>query len=73
MSQDNGPNFTNVFDAGAIGILPLVFANILPAIATVLTVVWMIIRIYETDTVQKLCKKKSPKPVVGGEDDADPV
>lgn len=74
MSEDNGPNLTHLFDAGAVAILPLVFASILPAVATVLTVIWMAIRIYETDTVQRWFKKKSKtQPVVGGEDDADPV
>jgi molybdenum cofactor biosynthesis enzyme len=32
----------------------------LPAIAAGLTVVWTLIRIYETDTVQKLLKKNTP-------------
>jgi hypothetical protein len=30
----------------------------LPAAASVLTIIWMLIRIYETDTVQKLLKRK---------------
>jgi hypothetical protein len=30
--------------------------NLLPALATVLTIVWTMIRIYETDTVQRLVK-----------------
>ena len=29
-------------------------ASILPAVAAVLTIIWTCIRIYETDTVQKL-------------------
>ena len=38
--------------------------GLLPTIATLLTVVWMGIRIYETDTVQKLLygKAKAKKP-----------
>lgn len=34
------------------------FVSALPAIATLLTVVWTLIRIYETDTVQRWLGKK---------------
>ena len=34
------------------------FASLLPHVATALTVIWMLIRIYETDTVQRLLKRK---------------
>ncbi len=33
-------------------------ANVLPALAAIFTIVWTSIRIYETDTVQKLLGKK---------------
>jgi sorbitol-specific phosphotransferase system component IIC len=33
--------------------------EILPAIASVLTIIWMVIRIIETDTVQKLLGRKN--------------
>jgi hypothetical protein len=33
-------------------------ASFLPAIAAVLTIIWTAIRIYETDTVQKLLGRK---------------
>jgi|APCry1669189567_1035234.scaffolds.fasta_scaffold168476_1 hypothetical protein len=39
--------------------------EVLPAISALLTVVWMCIRIYETDTVQRLLGKK------GGAQDAE--
>lgn len=32
--------------------------EMLPAIASILTIVWMAIRIVETDTIQKLLRKK---------------
>ena len=35
--------------------------NILPAVAALFTIVWTAIRIYETDTVQKLLGKKDAK------------
>ena len=44
----------HTLDAGAIGIGVGAFVEALPAISAFLTVVWMLIRIYETRTVQKL-------------------
>lgn len=38
-------------------------ASLLPAIAAVLTIIWTLIRIFETDTVQQMLGKK------GGKDD----
>lgn len=34
--------------------------NVLPSIAAVLTIVWTLIRIYETQTVQRLLGKTTP-------------
>lgn len=34
--------------------------EILPAVAAMFTIVWTAIRIYETDTVQRLLGKKKP-------------
>ena len=34
--------------------------EILPAVAALFTIVWTVIRIYETDTVQRLLGKKKP-------------
>lgn len=36
--------------------------SVLPSVSAVLTVLWMAIRVYETDTVQKLLNRKGPKP-----------
>ncbi len=33
-------------------------ASVLPSIATLLTILWSAIRIYETETVQRLVKRK---------------
>lgn len=41
------------FDAGAVATAFGGLLNMLPAIATALSIVWMTIRIYETDTVQR--------------------
>lgn len=35
-------------------------AGVLPAISALVTIVWMSIRIWETDTVQRLCKRGKP-------------
>lgn len=34
--------------------------NVLPSIAAILTIVWTVIRIYETRTVQRLLGKDTP-------------
>lgn len=36
--------------------------NLLPAVAAVLTIIWTAIRIYETDTVQRLLGKEKEPP-----------
>lgn len=38
-------------------------ANVLPAVAALFTIIWTGIRIYETDTVQKLLGKVKDKDV----------
>ena len=35
-------------------------AGVLPALSALVTIVWMSIRIWETDTVQRLCKRGKP-------------
>ena len=42
----------HVVDGAAVGVTAGVWATVLPSVASGLTVVWMIIRIYETKTVQ---------------------
>ena len=43
-----------IIDVSSFAGLGLVFAGILPVIASGLTVIWMGIRIYETETVKRL-------------------
>ena len=45
-------------DAGAVGITLGTISQILPAIAALFTIVWTGIRIWETNTVQRLFKRK---------------
>ena len=51
----------HVGDAVSIVTVVGTLANVLPAIAAIFTIIWTGIRIYETDTVQKLLGK-TPKP-----------
>lgn len=39
---------THLVDAGAVGVVVAVWASWLPGIASLLTVIWMMLRIYET-------------------------
>ena len=48
-------------DVAAISVTVGTVAGILPAIAALLTIVWTALRIYETDTVQRLLGRKPPK------------
>lgn len=48
----------NMVDIGAIVVLLGSFTKVLPAIAATLTIVWTVIRIYETDTVQKFVTRR---------------
>lgn len=47
----------------AISILTVVgtLAELLPAIAAVLTIIWTVIRIWETDTMQRMFNRKANK------------
>ncbi len=47
-----------VGDAVSVVTVVGTLANILPALAAIFTIVWTSIRIYETDTIQKLLGKK---------------
>ena len=48
----------HVGDAASVITVVGTLAQILPSIAAIFTIVWSAIRIYETDTVQKLLGKK---------------
>lgn len=45
-----------------MGIIIAAMADWLPVVATALSIVWFMIRIYETETVQKLFGIKKAKP-----------
>jgi chromate transport protein ChrA len=62
MTQDTEA-VKNVVDAVSIGTVVATLAGILPSIAAIFTICWTSIRIYETDTVQKLLGKKKPAEV----------
>ena len=48
----------HVVDALSVGTVVATLVGILPGIAAIFTMVWTGIRIYETDTVQRLLGKK---------------
>lgn len=47
----------NGADAGSVGVMLAAFMGYLPDVAALLTVVWLAIRVYETQTVQNLLKR----------------
>ena len=48
----------HLIDFASLSTLLGSLVNILPSIAALLTIVWTFIRIYETDTVQRLLKRE---------------
>lgn len=51
----------HVVDAASIGTVVATFAGWLPAIAALFTIVWTLIRIYETRTIQRWLHGKEIK------------
>lgn len=51
-------NVKTLLDSVSIASIIATFAAWLPAIATVLSIIWTVIRIYETKTVQRLLGKE---------------
>ncbi|PZU13826.1 MAG: hypothetical protein DI606_04470 [Sphingobium sp.] len=47
-----------VADGLSLGALIGAIANLLPSIASLLTVIWMLIRIWETESVQRWTRRK---------------
>ena len=64
MNVQHIQEFKTAGDAASVLTLLGTLANALPAIAAVFTIVWTIIRIYETKTVQDWIAKykKGPEP-----------
>ena len=54
-------NTKHLVDTASIATVVGTLAGILPAIAALFTIIWTSIRIYESDTVQKLIKKYNAK------------
>ncbi len=54
---DSSETAKNVVDALSVGTVVATLAGILPSIAAIFTIVWTAIRIFETETVQKIIKK----------------
>jgi len=54
-------NTKHLVDSASIATVVGTLAGILPAIAAIFTIVWTTIRIYESDTVQKLINKHNVK------------
>ena len=57
MAMDNQEAAKNVLDAVSVVTVIGTLAQVLPAIAAAFTIVWTIIRIYETKTVQSFLKR----------------
>ena len=57
MSMQEGTK--QVLDSVSIVTVVGTLADILPAIAALFTIIWTAVRIYETETVQKLLRKKN--------------
>jgi hypothetical protein len=51
-----------VTDAASIATVVGTLMEVLPAMAAIFTIVWTGIRIYETETVQKIFGKSKPPP-----------
>jgi hypothetical protein len=49
------------FDALSFTALLGSLISVLPAVASLLTILWTAIRIYETETVQRLVKRREPE------------
>jgi len=57
MAMDNHETAKNVMDAVSVVTVIGTLAQVLPAIAAGFTIVWTVIRIYETKTVQSFLKR----------------
>jgi hypothetical protein len=57
---ENHETTKHVVDALSLVTVVGTLVQLLPAIAALFTIVWTAIRIYETDTVQKLLGKEKP-------------
>lgn len=59
---DAGEQTKHIVDALSIGTVAGTLAGVLPSVAAIFTIVWTVIRIYETKTVQRLLgRTEQPK------------
>ena len=58
MNQHDQDTVKHVLDGASILTVIGTLVEFLPAVSAILSIVWMSLRIYETDTVQKLLGKK---------------
>jgi hypothetical protein len=63
MSLSHNETVKNVIDSFSVITVVGTIVNILPAVAAVFTIVWTGIRIWETDTVQRLFKRPPNKKI----------
>lgn len=61
MQADGSEHAKNIVDALSIATVVGTLAQILPAIAALFSIIWSIIRIWETQTVRRLIKKLRSK------------
>lgn len=67
MSQESATDIgRNVIDAAAMTITVGAVVNILPPIATTLTIVWLLLRIWESDTLRQLTGRMPIKEIENG-------
>ena len=59
--RDLSDNSKHLLDLASIATVLGTLADMLPSIAALFTIVWTSIRIYETDTVQRLLGRKDAK------------
>ena len=55
-----------MMDGLSVATVIATMAEVLPPLASLVTIIWMLIRIYETDTVQQLLRRP---PLANKEDD----
>jgi hypothetical protein len=58
MTNNIPASVNHVGDGAAVTTLGAWFFGILPDVATLFTVIWLGLRIYESDTVQKLIRRR---------------
>jgi hypothetical protein len=58
MNEQNQETLKHVIDGASILTVIGTLVEFLPAVSAVLSIVWVAIRIYETDTIKKLMNRK---------------